>query len=72
MYTVQFLRVYEFCIEVVPGKDDRGERPQPIQGLKKDKNARLPNLMVDITLSSVPFRLNVESGLITLLSRESI
>lgn len=72
MYTVQFLRLYEVCIEVVPGKNDKGERPQAIQGLKSDENARSPTLMVGITLSSLALCLKAESGLITMLSREGI
>lgn len=53
VYIVQFLRLMEFSERLLHGKDDKGEWPQAVQGLKQDKNVRPPTLMVDITLSSV-------------------
>lgn len=43
----------KFAERLLSGKDDKGERPQAVQGLKQDKNVRPPTLMVD-TLTSVP------------------
>lgn len=33
-YIVQFLRLMKFAERLLHGKDDKGERPQAVQGLK--------------------------------------